>query len=73
MPANLQGEDDKRFWKRSSEDQNEKYTIHQSSILPVRPVLDVSKYSTNRNIVFELLNADIIYEHIFLVIFLRLL
>ena len=64
VPANLQGEDDKRFWKRSSEDQNEKYTIHQSSILPVRPVLDVSKYSTNRNIVFELLNADIISKFI---------
>ena len=63
VAANLQ-EDDKRFWKRSSDDQNEKYTIHKSSILPVRPVLDVSKYSTNRNVIFELLNADIILKFI---------
>ena len=64
VAANLQGEDDKRFWKRSSDDQNEKYTIHKSSILPVHPVLDVSKYSTNRNVIFELLNADIILKFI---------
>ena len=60
VAANLQGEDDKRSWKRSSDDQN----IHKSSILPVHPVLDVSKYSTNRNVIFELLNADIILKFI---------
>ena len=51
-----------RFWKWSPEDQNEKYEIHKNSVPPIRPMLPVSKYSTNRTIVYDLVNVDLILK-----------
>ena len=63
IPANIRKTNEKhRFWKRSSNDQNEKYEIHKNSVLPIRPVLLISKYSTNRTIVYDLMNVDLILK-----------
>ena len=48
------------LWKRSSIDQKENYKIHKNSLLPVRPVFGVNKFSTHRCVIFELLNAEYI-------------
>ena len=40
IPAKVrQSKEQTRFWKRSSEDQDEKYTIHKNSVLSIRPML----------------------------------
>ena len=57
VPANVRQSSEKsRYWKRSSEDQDETYEIHKNSVLPILPVLWFSKYSTNRNIIYDLLS-----------------
>ena len=48
------------LWKHPSQDQKENHWIHSNSVLPVRPVFGVKKYSTHRMIVYELLNSDVI-------------
>ena len=65
IPANVrQSNEQSRFWKRSSEDQAEKYEIHKNSVLPIRPVLSLSKYSTNRTIIYDLVNVDLIMKFV---------
>ena len=63
IPAKIRQTNEQfRFWKRSSEDQKEKYEIHKNSVPPIRPMLSVSKYSTNRTIVYDLVNVDLILK-----------
>ena len=65
IPANVrQSNEQSRFWKRSSEDQAEKYEIHKNSVLPIQPVLSLSKYSTNRTIIYDLVNVDLIMKFV---------
>ena len=59
-----QNHDGSSLWKRPSESYADKHTLHKSSILPIRPVLGINKLSTNRVIIFELLNADLIEKFI---------
>ena len=65
VAANIrQSTEEARYWKRSSTEQNETYEISKHSILPICPVLAVSKYSTNRTVVYELLNVDLILKFV---------
>ena len=48
------------LWKHPSQDQKENHWIHKNSVLPVRPVFGVDKYSTHLMILYELLNSDVI-------------
>ena len=41
-------------------DQRENHHIHKNSVLPIRPVFGVNKYSTHRVVIYELLNAELI-------------
>ena len=51
LPASVrQSNEESRYGKRSSELQDAVYTIHKNSVLPIHPVLDMSKYSANRTI-----------------------
>ena len=52
------------FWKRSSEDQDETFEIHKNSVLPIWPVLSFSNYSTNRNIIYDLVNVDLVMKFV---------
>ena len=36
------------LWKHPSQDQKENHWIHKNSVLPVRPMFGVNKYSTHR-------------------------
>ena len=65
LPASVrQSNEESRYWKRSSEDQDEIYEIHKNSVLPIRPVLNLSKYSTNRIIVYDLVKVDLIMKFV---------
>ena len=52
------------LWKRASIDGSERHRLHRSSVLPIRPVLELNKFCTNRIIVYELVNADIIEKFV---------
>ena len=60
-PAHIRGSNDKRtLWKWPSSTKKDNQTIHKKSVLPIRPCLNVSKYSSMRVIVFELSNCDLV-------------
>ena len=41
----------------------DQHTVNKLSILPIRPSLDIAtQYSNNRNVVFELLNFDLVMK-----------
>ena len=61
---NNKDNDNKDLWKWPSEHQTDEHKLHMSSILPIRPVLGISKFSTNRIIIYELVNADIIQKFV---------
>ena len=52
------------LWKRPSELQADRHTLETDSILPIIPVLSLSKYSNSRVIIYELINADIVEKFI---------
>ena len=52
------------LWKRPSIERRENHRIHKSSVLPIRPVFGVNRYSTHRIVIYELLNADLIEKFV---------
>ena len=48
------------LWKRPSLEKQEHHCIHKNSVLPIRPVFGVNRYSTHRIVIYDLLNADLI-------------
>ena len=48
------------LWKRPSLDRSERHKLHRSSVLPIRPVLELNRYSTHRTITYELINDDLL-------------
>ena len=48
------------LWKRPSLEKREHHRIHKNSVLPIRPVFGVNRYSTHRIVIYDLLNADLI-------------
>ena len=47
----------------------DQHTVNKLSILPIRPSLDIAtQYSNNRNVVFELLNFDLVMKFEWLVV-----
>ena len=51
---------DSSLWKRPSMDRSERHKVHRSSILRIRPALELNRYYTHRSIIFELTNAGIV-------------
>ena len=59
----IKGETMFDLWKWSSV--NDEYVITKQSIPSIRPCLDISlRHSTKRNVVFELLNSDLVQKFI---------
>ena len=49
---------EKSLWKKTSETAADIHSLETSSILPIRPVLHISKFSNRRIIIYELVNVD---------------
>ena len=65
VPAKVsQMEDIVSLWKRPSMDKDEQYTVHRNSILPIRPVFELNKFSTHRMVIYELVNADLVAKFV---------
>ena len=63
VPLIIKGETRFDLWKWPSI--NDEHVITKQSILPIRPCLDISlRHSTKRNVVFELLNSDLVQKFI---------
>lgn len=48
----------KSLWKWPSNSDN--VTIHRNSVVPIKPCLEISKFSTHRLIIFEMTNVDLV-------------
>ena len=51
---------EKSLWKKTSETAADIHSLETSSILPIRPVLHISKFSNRRIIIYELVTVDLI-------------
>ena len=58
------------LWKRPLIGQRENHHIHKNSVLPIRPIFGVNKYSTHRVVIYELLNAELIAKLCYILTFL---
>ena len=45
------------LWKQPSIEQRENHRIHKNSVLPIRLVFGVNKFSTHRDVIYKLLNG----------------
>ena len=48
------------LWKKPCELNKDQHRIEMQSVVPIRPVLGLSKFSTRRLVIFELSNVDLI-------------
>ena len=51
---------DDNLWKWPSKSCTDNQTIHKNSVIPIKPCLEVSKFSSHRLIIFQLTNAELI-------------
>ena len=52
------------LWKNPSECHPDRHTLEFDSILPIRPVLSITKFSNSRLVIYELKNSDIVEKFI---------
>ena len=57
--ANITGSAIRNLWRWSSSSKSDDQTIHKNSVIPIKPRLEVSKFSSRRIIVFEVINSVI--------------
>ena len=50
------------LWKRPSVYSADRHTLESESILPIRPVLSITKYSNSRIVIYQLVNVDIVQK-----------
>ena len=52
------------LWKQLSIQVSDVHRLEKDCILPIRPVLNISKFSNRRIVIYELLNADLIEKFV---------
>ena len=59
-----QNVNDASLWKRPSSVSADIHKLEEDSILPIRPVLEISKFSNSRLVIYELLNVDLVEKFV---------
>ena len=59
-PTNITGSVIRNLWRWLSSSKSDCQIIHKNSVIPIKPCLEVSKFSLWRMIVFEIINSNIV-------------
>ena len=59
-----QDPNDLSLWKQYPSQMSDVHRLENESILPIRPVLHISKFSNSRIVIYELLNVDLIEKSV---------
>ena len=59
-PTNITGSVIRNLWKWPPSSKSDHQTIHKNLIIPIKSCLEVSKFSSWRMILFEMINSDIV-------------